>query len=201
MPPRHLWDGDAVMARSRPKAELVTTDHERAQLTSFASSRSLSASLSARARIVFDSADGEANSLIAERLELGKVPVGKWRSRYIERLRTQLHRRPSRQNPRPTTTSKRPALATTPQHKAKAAASIDKASREATSAQDRPLSTLPTTTSSSGTRLAARSATLAHCGSTTNPGIGTSTKSGTMPVCPSSTASRTPKARATLGIV
>lgn len=73
------------MTRGRPKADLVITDDERTQLTSFARSRSLPASLSARARIVLSSADGEANSSIAERLKLGKATVGKWRARFIER--------------------------------------------------------------------------------------------------------------------
>ena len=73
------------MTRGRPKTDLVITDDERTQLMSFARSRSLPASLSARARIVLSSADGEANSSIAERLELGKATVGKWRTRFIER--------------------------------------------------------------------------------------------------------------------
>lgn len=76
MPLRYLWDGDTAMSRGRPKAELVVTEDERAQLTSFARSRSLPASLSARARIVLSSAEGVANSSIAERLELGKATVG-----------------------------------------------------------------------------------------------------------------------------
>jgi len=59
------------MTRGRPKVDLVLTDDERSQLTSFARSRSLPASLSARARIILSSAKGEANSSIAERLELG----------------------------------------------------------------------------------------------------------------------------------
>ena len=66
------------MTRGRPKADLVITEDERAQLTSFARSRSLPASLSGRARIVLNSADGEANSSIAECLELGEATVGKW---------------------------------------------------------------------------------------------------------------------------
>ena len=73
------------MTRGRPKADLVVSDDERAQLIAFARSRSLPASLSARARIVLSSAEGEANSSIAERLELGKATVGKWRARFIER--------------------------------------------------------------------------------------------------------------------
>jgi putative transposase len=73
------------MGIGRPKVELVLTDEEQAQLLSFARSRSLPASLSARARIILSSAEGEANSSIAERLELGKATVGKWRARFIER--------------------------------------------------------------------------------------------------------------------
>jgi len=73
------------MTRGRPKAELVLSDDERAQLSSFARSRSLPAALSTRARIVLSSADGEANSSIAERMKLTKATVGKWRVRFIER--------------------------------------------------------------------------------------------------------------------
>ena len=73
------------MTRGRPKAELVMSDDEGAQLTSFARSRSLPASLSARARIVLSSAEGEANSSISARLKLTKATVGKWRTRFIER--------------------------------------------------------------------------------------------------------------------
>ena len=85
MPLRYLCDEDTAMTRGRPKAELVLTEDERAQLTSFARSRSLPASLSARARIVLSSAEGVANSAIAERLAVGKATVGKWRARFIER--------------------------------------------------------------------------------------------------------------------
>lgn len=41
--------------------------------------------MSARARIVLNSADGEPNNAIAERLALTKATVGKWRTRFIER--------------------------------------------------------------------------------------------------------------------
>jgi putative transposase len=64
---------------------LVISDDERAQLASFARSRSLPAALSARARIVLSSAEGIANSAIAERLGLTKSTVGKWRARFIAR--------------------------------------------------------------------------------------------------------------------
>ena len=73
------------MTRGRPKTELVLSEDERAHLTSFARSRSLPAGLSARARIVLASAEGEANSSIADRLKLGQATVGKWRRRFIER--------------------------------------------------------------------------------------------------------------------
>lgn len=72
------------MTRGRPKAELVLSDDERAQLESFARSRSLPSALSLRARIVLSSADGEANNSIAERLKLHKATVGKWRANFIE---------------------------------------------------------------------------------------------------------------------
>lgn len=55
---RYLVGGDLAMKRGRPKAVLVVTDDERAQLTSFARSRSLPASLSTQARIVLSNADG-----------------------------------------------------------------------------------------------------------------------------------------------
>ena len=74
------------MTRRRPKADLVVSNDERAQLIAFArSSRSLPAWLSARARIVLSSVESEANSSIAERLKLSKDTVGKWRARFIER--------------------------------------------------------------------------------------------------------------------
>jgi len=73
------------MRTGRPKVELVLSDEERSQLQSFARSRSLPAALSNRARIVLSSANGEPNNLIAERLDLTKATVGKWRARFIDR--------------------------------------------------------------------------------------------------------------------
>jgi len=72
------------MRTGRPKANLVLSNEERAQLVSFARSRSLPAALSHRARIVLSSAQGEANKSIAERLKVHKATVGKWRRRFIE---------------------------------------------------------------------------------------------------------------------
>ena len=73
------------MTRGRPKAELMLTDDERAQLASLARSRSLPASVSSRAHIVLSSAAGEANSSIAARLGFTNATVGKWRQRFVER--------------------------------------------------------------------------------------------------------------------
>ena len=73
------------MRTGRPKADLVLSDDERAQLQSFARSRSLPAALSSRARIVLSSAEGEPNNSIAERFRLAQATVGKWRTRFIER--------------------------------------------------------------------------------------------------------------------
>lgn len=73
------------MRTGRPKTELVLSDEERAQLESFARSRSLPAALGLRARIVLGSAAGETNTEIAARLRLAKSTVGKWRSSFIER--------------------------------------------------------------------------------------------------------------------
>jgi putative transposase len=53
------------MKRGRPKVELLLTDDERSQLQSFARSRSLPAALSARARIILSSAEGEPDNAIA----------------------------------------------------------------------------------------------------------------------------------------
>lgn len=73
------------MPMGRPKVELVLTQDEQVQLQSMARSRSISAALAARARIVLACAAGEANSSIAQRLQLTSATVGKWRRRFIER--------------------------------------------------------------------------------------------------------------------
>jgi len=73
------------MAMGRPKAELVLSDAERAQLQSMARSRSIPAALVERARIVLGSAAGEPNDALGERLGIHKATVGKWRRRFIER--------------------------------------------------------------------------------------------------------------------
>jgi DNA-binding NarL/FixJ family response regulator len=71
------------MSMGRPKAELVLSEDERSQLTSIARSRSISAALVTRARVVLAAA-GKPNSAIALRLQLTRATVGKWRIRLLE---------------------------------------------------------------------------------------------------------------------
>ena len=71
------------MRTGRPKEPLVLSDEERAQVESFASSRSLPHGLVRRAKIILLSADGMPNTDIAHRLALTGNTVGKWRSRYL----------------------------------------------------------------------------------------------------------------------
>ncbi|MGH8484866.1 MAG: helix-turn-helix domain-containing protein, partial [Pseudomonas sp.] len=61
------------------------SDDERAQLASFARSRSLPSGLSSRAKIILASAEGETNSAIAVRLRLNPGTVRKWRTQFIDR--------------------------------------------------------------------------------------------------------------------
>ncbi|MDP9993810.1 transposase [Variovorax boronicumulans] len=67
------------------------SDDERAQLQSFARSRSLPAALCNRAGLVLASAAGEPNNAIAARLKMTKQTVGKWRARFVERRITGLY--------------------------------------------------------------------------------------------------------------
>jgi putative transposase len=73
------------MALGRPKAELVLTQTEQAQLQSIARSRSLPGALSLRAKFVLACAAGEPNSSVAMRFGTTNATVGKWRARFLER--------------------------------------------------------------------------------------------------------------------
>ncbi len=72
------------MGMGRPKAELILSTAEHAQLSSFARSRSMPAALSLRARIVLACAAGQANSEVAQRFESTNATVGKWRRRFVK---------------------------------------------------------------------------------------------------------------------
>ena len=71
------------MPMGRPKVELTLSEAEQSQLASMARSRSIPAALVTRARIVLAAAAGEPNSEIAQRLQLTRATVGKWRARFL----------------------------------------------------------------------------------------------------------------------
>lgn len=76
------------MGMGRPKAELILTEAEQAQLSAIARSRSMPAALSQRARIVLACAAGTTNKAVAHRFEVTAATVGKWRRRFLKnRLR------------------------------------------------------------------------------------------------------------------
>src|SRR5919106_2109816 len=83
--------GDASMAMGRPKAELVLSEEEQAQLQSIARSRSLPAALVRRASIVLACATGATNSAVARRVGTTDATVGKWRRRFVARRIEGLH--------------------------------------------------------------------------------------------------------------
>ena len=70
------------MAMGRPKAELILSEAEDAQLSSFARSRSMPAALSLRARIVLACTTGQSNRAVAQRFGCTQSTVGKWRQRF-----------------------------------------------------------------------------------------------------------------------
>src|SRR6185312_12635614 len=76
----------AAMGVGRPKAHLVLSADEEAQLSSIARSRSIGAALCQRARIVLACAAGDSNAAVARRFEITNATVGKWRGRFV-RLR------------------------------------------------------------------------------------------------------------------
>ena len=73
------------MAMGRPKAELVLSEEEQAQLQSLARSRSLPAALVQRANIVLACAAGATNRAVAQRFGTTNATVGKWRRRFVVR--------------------------------------------------------------------------------------------------------------------
>ena len=68
----------------RIPAVMLNAD-ERSQLESLSRSRSMSAALVQRAKIVLACAEGTPNSEVAERLDVHKATVGLWRGRFGER--------------------------------------------------------------------------------------------------------------------
>jgi transposase len=73
--------------RGRPKAELVLSASERAELVALTLRRKTAQALALRARIVLSCADGASNKAVAARQRVTGHTVSKWRGRYVrERL-------------------------------------------------------------------------------------------------------------------
>src|ERR1700683_2563734 len=79
------------MRTGRPKAELVLSAEEQAQLCSLAASRALPHELVSRAKLVLWAARGESNHAIAQRLAWSMPTVGKWRRLFVEHRLVGLH--------------------------------------------------------------------------------------------------------------
>jgi transposase len=67
----------------RPKAQLVLSDAERDQLMALTLRRKTAQALALRARIVLACAEGQDNSVVAERLRVTPQTVSKWRGRFV----------------------------------------------------------------------------------------------------------------------
>jgi transposase len=75
------------MRTGRPKAELILTDEERAQLSAHTRRSKTAQHLALRSRIVLACAEGLDNKVVAKRLGVTPATVGKWRGRFVrERL-------------------------------------------------------------------------------------------------------------------
>jgi transposase len=73
------------MGRGRPKAKLVVSPSERATLERWTMRHKTAQALACRARIVLLSARGMTNNAVAEKLDVSRQMVCKWRARFVEK--------------------------------------------------------------------------------------------------------------------
>src|SRR6476469_3804289 len=66
-------------------AQIVLTDDERDELEGWTRRRTSAAGLALRARIVLAAAEGGSNVEVADRLELDRSTIRKWRNRFVEK--------------------------------------------------------------------------------------------------------------------
>ena len=72
------------MARTgRPKAPLILSGDERAELQRWVRRATSAQALALRARIVLACADGASNTEVARREQVAAATVGKWRARFV----------------------------------------------------------------------------------------------------------------------
>jgi len=72
------------MSRGRPRTALVLTDDERSTLERWSRRAKSSQALALRCRIVLACAEGLSNVEAAQRLNINRLTVGKWRSRFLQ---------------------------------------------------------------------------------------------------------------------
>ena len=80
---------ETKLVKSQKKAanvavEITLSESEKAELASFANSRTLPHALVQRARIILAADRGQTNIEIAQEVQLSRENVGKWRKRYAK---------------------------------------------------------------------------------------------------------------------
>src|SRR5215207_2309623 len=79
---------------------VVLTDDERETLERWARRHSSAQALASRCRIVLACADGDTNTIVAQRLGVSRATVAKWRTRFVIARLDGLHDEPRPGGPR-----------------------------------------------------------------------------------------------------